>query len=146
MASTYTFLAKITTLIVAVCLGSGFVCSLISMLESGHFSPVFFGIAVLFMAWFVLEYVGLHCKIRFLIIWSCIIWVNFATHFIRKLIDVSAREQLKGWVNYGRISIHFINFITFDMTILYSIAGITTWSGLFLSCFLPVLKQGCRFY
>merc|ERR1712110_771461 len=101
MASTYTFLAKITTLIVAVCLGSGFVCSLISMLESGHFSPVFFGIAVLFMAWFVLEYVGLHCKIRFLIIWSCIIWVNFATHFIRKLIDVSVREQLSMFVLKG---------------------------------------------
>ena len=146
MASTYTSLAKITTFIFAVCVGSSFVCRLISMSIAGHFIPELFVIAVLVMAYLVLEYVGLHFKIPLLIIWSLFFWFHYANFFIRKLIDVSTRQPLKGWVIFSRISIHSINFITFDMTISYSIAGITTWSGLFLSCFPSVLKQWCSFY
>ena len=96
MASTYTSLAKITTFIFAVCVGSSFVCGLISMSIAGHFIPELFVLAVLVMAYLVLEYVGLHFKIPLLIIWSLFFWFHFANFFIRKLIDVSTRQPLKG--------------------------------------------------
>lgn len=120
MASTYTSLAKTTTFFFALGLESGFVCSLISMLIAGHFNLAVFGLAALSMALFVLEYVGLHFKIHRLIICSCILWVLIAAYSIRTLIGIS-EQQLKGWVNHSRISIHSINFIMLTWQFIFEI-------------------------
>ena len=108
---TLSFLAKITTFLVALfCwfyVGTSSILLVTGRFEHDHY---WIWMPIILMAYFVLEFVGIRCKIPRLIIFSCVIWTYITWYSIRNLINVS-QLPIKGWVSYSRISNHSINFI-----------------------------------
>jgi len=118
---TLSFLAKITTFLVALfCwfyVGTSSILLVTGRFEHDHY---WIWMPIILMAYFVLEFVGIRCKIPRLIIFSCVIWTYITWYSIRNLINVS-QLPIKG--NYNLIwAVPFMLFAFFKAEVQIQLA------------------------